>query len=109
MAFNNGIQVENKRPPNTDSLSKICMMAELEAARLPKPEIPATAGPILDKKEYYIEWWNLGDHVSAVESGMADTGSLRHLLICIMAGGKRTIVYIERTADKKVLWNRRTK
>lgn len=74
----------------------------------PKPinELKMSKGPA---HEYYIEWWNLGEYESAINVGMVSTRDIKNLTKLMIADGKRSIIYIKRQKDEKVLWNRRTR
>lgn len=60
-----------------------------------------------DLERYYVEWWTIGDPVTAIESGEFSTRNLRHIVSKIIADGKRSIVHLRRLRDNKVIWNRK--
>jgi len=56
---------------------------------------------------FYIEWWDLGDPVTAIAAGTAHTRDIKNLAKLMIGRQKRSIIYIRRESDQKVLWNRR--
>ena len=69
-------------------------------------ELPAPAQE-LEKlgisREYYMEWWKIGDEHNAIESGHFHTAALRYFLTIFLGFKKYTVIYLERVQDGKVI------
>jgi hypothetical protein len=83
-----------------------------------KPEdkavIPATpslppAVAANPKKEYYMEWWEIGSPSSDIRCGLFHTAKIKHFVRMFMAFKKYTIVFLMRQHDQNVLWDRRSR
>jgi hypothetical protein len=58
---------------------------------------------------YYVEWWEIGDPESAINVGEFSCRNIKHVVKLVIADGKRSIVFISRVKDGKVIWDRRAK
>jgi hypothetical protein len=58
------------------------------------------------KQRYYVEWWNYGDRAEDIRSGECFTNNIKHVLTKLISGGNRSVVYVRRLSDGKVLRDR---
>ena len=77
---------------------------ELDSRRLkPVSELKIAKGPA---RNYYVEWWEVGDAETAIQAGEIQTRDIKHVLRLMIFNGKRSITYLKNDKDK-VLWDRR--
>lgn len=98
MAFNPAMTVV-KEAPN----------AEDKALMPVSPAMVAAFRRMANKREYYMEYWKLGDPPEAIMTGQFSTANIKHVVKKVVGSGKYSIVFLMRLADQKVLWNRRTR
>lgn len=55
------------------------------------------------KREYYMEWWEVGTDHNSIVTGHFHTGNLRSFLKLFLDLKKFTVIYLERVADGKVV------
>jgi hypothetical protein len=55
------------------------------------------------KREYYMEWWEVGTDHNSIEMGHFHTGNLRSFLKLFLELKRFTVIYLERVADGKVV------
>ena len=70
----------------------------------PVSKLAISKGPA---EEYYIEWWQLGTAETAIEAGLVHTRDIKNLAKLMIGNHRRSILYIKRERDQKVLWDRR--
>jgi hypothetical protein len=55
------------------------------------------------KREYYMEWWKIGTDHKEIETSWFHSGHIKNFLTQFLAGNKRTVIFLERVEDKKIL------
>ena len=72
------------------------------------PPLPKTPDAVVKtacgiKREYYMEWWEIGNDHSEIEMGHFHSGNLKHFLTVFLGAKKYTVIYLERVEDCKVI------
>jgi len=60
------------------------------------------------KREYYMEWWEIGTDPAKIETGHFHTGHLREFLTMFMRLKKFSVVYLRRETDGKIVRDARS-
>jgi hypothetical protein len=61
------------------------------------------------RREYYMEWWQYGNHEADIDIGHFHTSNLKHFVKLFTSFKKFSLVYLRRCQDDKVLWDRRVR
>ncbi len=67
---------------------------------LPTPSVKTACGI---KREYYMEWWEIGNNHSEIEIGHFHSGNLKNFLTVFLTTKRYTVIYLERVDDNKVI------
>lgn len=68
---------------------------------------PLPNKPLGKKLEYYIEVWKIGTDASKIFASMFNTANLKHVLKLILRTNNYAVVYLRRSHDQKIIWDKR--
>ncbi len=60
------------------------------------------------KREYYMEWWQLGDPETAIAVGTFHSSHIKAFVKMFMGFKKYIVIFLRREHDQKILWDKRS-
>jgi hypothetical protein len=98
MAYN----PKNKSRPEIDADENVANSTAM--VRFLKPNPIRKDG----KREYYMEWWRLGDPETAIDLGTFHCANIKTFVKMFMGLKKFTVIFLRREHDQRILWDRRS-